>query len=145
MAKNKTAETAIPVTDFIHAFVDNAQKKADSVQLIALMSQWSGFLPKMWGPSIIGFGSYHYVYASGHSGDAPIIGFSPRKAAISLYVFAATEENKHLLNDLGKYKMAKACIYIHKLSDIHLPALEKICRATIAYIEAHHECACRDH
>ena len=84
MAKNKTAETAIPVTDFISAFEDNEQKKADSVQLMALMSQWSGFLPNMWGPSIIGFGSYHYVYASGHNGDAPIIGFSPRKAAISL-------------------------------------------------------------
>jgi len=145
MAKNKTAETAIPVTDFISAFEDNEQKKADSVQLMALMSQWSGFLPNMWGPSIIGFGSYHYVYASGHNGDAPIIGFSPRKAAISLYVFSATPQNMHLLNDLGKYNIAKACIYIHKLSDIHLPALEKICRATIAHIEAHHTCACRDH
>lgn len=145
MAKNKTAETTIAVQDFIHAFVDNEQKKADSYQLIALMSQWSGFRPKMWGPSIIGFGSYHYRYASGHGGDAPIIGFSPRKAAISLYVFSATEQNKHLLNDLGKYKMAKACIYINKLSDIHIPALEKICLATIAHIEAHHTCACRDH
>lgn len=143
MAKNKTTATEINVIDFINSYVDNEQKKADSLQLIALMSEWSGFEPKMWGPTIIGFGSYHYKYASGHEGDAPLIGFSPRKAEFSLYVFSATEENKHLLDNLGKFKMGKACIYIKKLSDINIEALKKICEATFDYLEKHHECACR--
>ncbi|MET0946408.1 MAG: DUF1801 domain-containing protein [Flavobacterium sp.] len=143
MAKNKTTETEVNVTDFINSYVDNDQKKADSFQLIELMSKWSGFEPKMWGPTIIGFGSYHYKYASGHEGDSPIIGFSPRKAEFSLYVFSPTEENKHLLDDLGKFKMAKACIYIKKLTDINIPTLETLCKTSIAYINEHHECACR--
>ncbi len=141
--KNKTTETAVNVTGFINSYVANDQKKADSFQLIKLMSTWSGFEPKMWGPTIIGFGSYHYKYASGHEGDAPIIGFSPRKAEFSLYVFSPTEENKHLLDNLGKFKMGKACIYVKKLADINIATLEKLCRATIAYINKHHECACR--
>lgn len=145
MAKNKTAETEISVSDFINSYVDNAQKKADSFQLIDLMSKLSGFQPKMWGPTIIGFGSYHYRYASGHEGDSPLIGFSPRKAAFSLYVFSPTEENKHLLDGLGKYKIGKACIYVKKLSDIDITVIEKLCLASIAYISEHHECTCKDH
>src|ERR1044071_6569032 len=135
MAKNKTTVTKVTPKDFIESFVDNDQKKAESLQLIKLMSKWSGFKPKMWGPSIIGFGSYHYKYASGHEGDAPVIGFSPRKAAFSLYVYSPTKENKHLLDDLGNFKISKACIYVKKLSDISIPALEKICKASIAYHE----------
>jgi hypothetical protein len=142
--KNKTTETEVSVIDFINSYVENDQKKADSFQLIELMSEWSGFEPKMWGPTIIGFGSYHYKYASGHEGDAPMIGFSPRKAAFSLYVYSPTEENKHLLADLGKFKMSKACIYIKKLSDINPLTLEKLCKASIAYLNEHHECACRE-
>lgn len=142
--KNKTTETELSVTDFIHSFVDDEQKKADSFKLIELMQAWSGFAPKMWGPSIIGFGSYHYKYASGHEGDAPLIGFSPRKAAFSLYVFSPIETNKHLLEGLGKYKIAKACIYIKKLGDIDIAVLEKLCNASMAYIREHHECACRE-
>lgn len=142
--KNKTTETEVNVTDFIHSFVDNEQKKADSFRLMELMQAWSGFEPKMWGPSIIGFGSYHYKYASGHEGDAPLIGFSPRKAAFSLYVFTPLESNKHLLEGLGKYKIAKACIYVNKLVDIDVEVLEKLCKATMAYIKEHHECACRE-
>lgn len=142
--KNKTTETAVNVIDFINSFVENDQKKADSFQLIELMTKWSGFEPKMWGPNIIGFGSYHYKYASGHEGDAPLIAFSPRKAAFSLYVFSPTEENKHLLEGLGKYKISKACIYIKKLSDINTNILEKLCKTSIDYINEHHECACRE-
>lgn len=145
MAKNKTTETENNVIDFINSFVDNDQKKMDSFQLIELMKKWSGFAPKMWGPSIIGFGSYHYKYASGHEGTAPLIAFSPRKAAFSLYVYSPTEENKPLLNDLGKFKIAKACIYIKKLSDINIITLEKLCKTSIAYLNEHHECACREH
>lgn len=107
------------------------------------MSEWTGFDPKMWGPTIIGFGTYHYKYASGHEGDAPLIGFSPRKAAISLYVYSQTEENKHLLEDLGKFKMGKACIYVKKLSDINISVLQKISETSIEYLNEHHECACR--
>src|SRR5262245_41057564 len=84
MAKNKTAETKVNVTDFINSFVDKDQKKQDSFRLIELMKKWSGFEPKMWGPTIIGFGTYHYKYESGHEGDMPLIGFSPRKAEFSL-------------------------------------------------------------
>lgn len=142
--KNKTSETEVSVRDFINSYVDNEQKKADSFRLIGLMQEWSGFEPKMWGPTIIGFGSYHYKYASGHEGDAPLIGFSPRKAAFSLYVFSPTAGNKHLLDELGKFRIAKACIYIKKLSDINILTLEKLCRSSIEYINEHHECACRE-
>jgi hypothetical protein len=143
MAKqNKTAETAVSVTDFIHTYVDDEQKKADSFQLIDLMSAWSGCEPKMWGPTIIGFGSYHYKYASGHEGDAPLIGFSPRKAAFSLYVYSPTEESKLLLDELGKYKMGKACIYVKKLTDINLEVLKQLSNISMAYVNEHHNCAC---
>lgn len=144
MAELKTKETNVSVVDFIHSFVDNDQKKEDSFQLVNLMEKWSGFEAKMWGPSIIGFGQYHYKYESGHEGDMPLIGFSPRKAAFSLYVYSPTDENKLLLNDLGKFKLAKACIYIKKLADINIPALEKLCKTSIAYLNEHHECACRE-
>ena len=139
MAKNKTTETEVSVPEFIQAFVDNEQKKADSFRLIELMREWSGFEPKMWGPTIIGFGSYHYTYASGHEGDMPILGFSPRKAEFSLYVFMPTEDNKHLLDDLGKFKMGKSCIYVKKLSDINIATLEKLCKTTIADLNEHPE------
>ena len=144
MGKTKTTSTNIDVTDFINSYVDSEQKKADSFRLVKLMQEWSGFEPKMWGPTIVGFGNYHYKYASGHEGDAPIIGFSPRKAAFSLYVFSATERSKKLLTELGKFKMGKACIYVKKLSDIDLTTVEKLCTATIAYLNEHHECACRE-
>ncbi|WP_299117967.1 DUF1801 domain-containing protein [uncultured Winogradskyella sp.] len=144
MAKNKTVETEKDVIEFINSYVDNDLKKADSLQLIELLTKWSGFEPKMWGPTIIGFGSYHYKYTSGHEGDAPLLGFSPRKTAFSLYVYSPTEEHKPLLDDLGKFKMGKACIYVKKLSDINIEALKKISLASIAYLNEHHECACRN-
>jgi len=144
MAKNKTTETAISVTDFINSYVENEQKKADSFRLVELMTEWSGFEAKMWGPTIIGFGRYHYKYASGHEGDAPLIGFSPRKAEFSLYVYSPVEEHKHLLENLGKFKMGKACIYVKKLADINIAALEELCKMTIAYLNTQHECGCRE-
>jgi hypothetical protein len=98
----------------------------------------------MWGPTIIGFGSYHYKYASGHEGDSPILGFSPRKAAFSLYIYSSTTESKNLLNDLGKFRMGKACIYIRRLSDINIKTLEQLSRISIAYVNEHHDCACRE-
>jgi hypothetical protein len=141
-AKNKTTETDVDVNDFINSYVDHEQKKADSFQLIELMKAWSGFEPKMWGPTIIGFGSYHYKYASGHEGDAPIIGFSPRKAEFSLYVYSPTEESKALLGDLGKFKMGKMCIYVKRLSDINVETLKKLSEISIAYVNEHPDSAC---
>ena len=129
--KTKTAETEVNVTDFINAFVDKEAKREDSFRLIGLMRQWSGFEPRMWGPTIIGFGSYHYRYASGHEGDAPLLGFSPRKAEFSLYVTCPDENQDALLANLGKYKMGKACIYFKKLDDLNLATLEKLCKATM--------------
>ncbi|HMQ07562.1 MAG TPA: DUF1801 domain-containing protein [Saprospiraceae bacterium] len=132
--KNKTTETGVSVKDFIHSFVDREEKKQDSFQLIELMRAWSGFEPKMWGPTIIGFGTYHYKYASGHEGDAPLIAFSPRKAAFSLYVVAPDHVDDHLLSQLGKFKMGKACIYFKKLDDLNLDVLEKLSKNTIQYL-----------
>lgn len=133
--KTKTTETEVSVIDFLNQFVDNEQKKQDSLQLIDLMKKWSGFEPKMWGPTMIGFGSYHYKYASGHEGDAMLIDFSPRKAEFSLYVSAPGNENKTLLEKLGKYKMGKSCIYFKKLADLDLGTLEKLSKETIRYIK----------
>ncbi len=132
--KNKTTETNVDVADFIKAYVETDQKKADSFRLLELMSKWSGYEPKMWGPAIVGFGSYHYKYASGHEGDSLIIGFSPRKPEFSLYVFSPGDDNNKLLEGLGKFKMGKACIYVKKLSDINLDVLERLCKATIRYV-----------
>jgi len=143
MAKTKTTYTGQNVADFIKSYVDNEQKKTDSFQLIKLMEAWSAEEPKMFGPSIIGFGNYHYKYASGHEGDAPIIGFSPRKTALTLYVCAETEVSKLLLPKLGKFKMSKACIYVKKLSDINLEVLKDLCLDSIKYISEHNECSCR--
>ncbi len=127
VAKTKTTQTEIDVMDFVNSYVENEQKKLDSIRLIEYMKEWSGYKPKMWGPTIIGFGSYHYKYESGHEGDAPLIGFSPRKAEFSLYVYVPTETSKSLLNDLGKFKMGKACIYVKKLSDINMDVLRGLC------------------
>lgn len=136
MAKNKTNETAANVEDFINSFADTEQKRKDSFELLELMQGITGYGPKMWGPSIVGFGSYHYKYDSGHEGDAPLIGFSPRKAAISLYVFTGLEEHKHLLNGLGKFKMGKACIYVKKLADINQDVLKELMKETISFLQS---------
>ncbi len=129
--ENKTKVTEIEVVDFINSFVYSEEKKQDSLQLIELMQKWSGFEPKMWGPTIIGFGSYHYKYATGREGDCLLIGFSPRKKEFSLYVYTPNQENEDLLNKLGKFKMGKACIYINRLIDIDLDVLKELCIATI--------------
>lgn len=135
MATNKTAQTDENVMDFINSFANTEQKKQDSYALLKLMEEASGYQAKMWGPTIIGFGSYHYKYESGHQGDAPMLGFSPRKGAISLYVFTGLPEHEHLLKDLGKFKMGKACIYVNKLSDINLEVLKKLMQASMEYLK----------
>jgi hypothetical protein len=133
MAKNKTIETTNSVADFI-SLVEKEQQRSDSLRLIELMRDISGYEPRLWGPNIIGFGSYHYKYASGHEGDAPLIGFSPRKSAMSLYIYADTKASEQLLQKLGKYKMGVACIYVKKLSDIDEHVLRQIASETIGFL-----------
>ncbi len=133
MAKNKTTYTNESVTEFLDQ-VENKQKHADSLRLITIMQQVTNEEPKMWGPSIVGFGNYSYQYASGHSGEAPVVGFSPRKAAISLYVYSGSPGQDDLLKDLGKFTMGKACIYIKKLSDINEDVLIALMRSTLSFI-----------
>lgn len=143
MAKNKTTSSPANVHDFIHSFANSEQRKKDSFELIALLQEITGEEPKIWGPSIIGFGNYHYQYASGHKGEAPVLGFSPRKAAISLYVYSDTGKSQSLLPGLGKFKMGKSCIYVNKLADISRPVLKALCAESVRYIDEHHGCSCR--
>ncbi|MDQ6529938.1 DUF1801 domain-containing protein [Flavobacterium sp. LHD-85] len=134
MAKNKTTETQNSVTDFINA-VDNEVKRNDAFELLKIIQEITGFEPKMWGPSIIGFGSYHYKYDSGHEGDAPLAGFSPRKTAMTVYFYLPEEKREALLSKLGKHTSSKACIYIKKLADIDIEILKKIILLSIEYTQ----------
>ncbi len=134
MAKNKTAETENDVTDFINQVADET-KRTDSFRLIELMQGTTGFAPKMWGASIIGFGNYHYKYASGHEGDMPLVGFSPRKAATSLYLSQCSTEKPDLLRKLGKHKAGVGCIYIKKLDDINTNVLREMVAASVDYLK----------
>lgn len=138
MAKQKTLETSKDVLVFISEYTQDEQKRADSRALLKIMEQITGCNAKMWGSSIIGFGKYQYRYSSGHRGEAPLLGFSPRKAAISLYVFTGLEKHKPLLENLGEFKMGKACIYIKKLADIDSDVLHKLMEATLNYLEKEH-------
>src|SRR5690554_6030023 len=136
MAEIKTKATDADVHDFINTFADTDQKKKDSFQLLQLMQDFTGYEPKMWGPSIIGFGQYHYQSErSSQKGDWPLVGFSPRKAAISLYVYTGSAGQDDMLKELGKFKMGKACIYVKKLSDIDQEVLKKLMKSTIAYLQ----------
>ncbi|QSW88111.1 DUF1801 domain-containing protein [Flavobacterium endoglycinae] len=134
MAKNKTTETENSVTDFINAVADET-KRNDAFELLKIIQKTTGFEPKMWGPSIIGFGSYHYIYDSGHEGDAPLVGFSPRKDAISLYLSSSFENKDELLSKFGKYKAAKSCIYIKKLADIDPEILKEMISVSVSYLQ----------
>lgn len=137
MAEIKTKQTKEDVYEFINRFANTEQKRKDSLELVKLMQSFTGHKPKMWGPSIIGFGSYHYKSdRSRQEGDWPLVGFSPRKAAISLYVYTGNPKHEYLLKDLGKYKIGKACIYIKKLSDINLDALKKMMRVSIDFVQS---------
>lgn len=135
MAKNKTEEMATSVADFINAIEDETKRK-DSFRLMELMKAQTGFEPKMWGTSIIGFGSYHYKYNSGHEGDAPLTGFSPRKDAIALYLAQEYEGKEELLQRLGKHKAAKACIYIKKMNDVNEAVLKQMIDASIGHLKS---------
>ena len=137
MAELKTKQTNADVHNFINSFADNEQKRIDSFELLNLIQDLTGFEPRMWGTTIIGFGSYHYKSErSRQEGDWPLVGFSPRKAAISLYVYTGSPEHEHLLKNLGKFKIGKACIYIKKLADINLVELKNLITETINFLES---------
>lgn len=134
MAQNKTAETETNVTDFIHTLAD-AAKQADSFRLVELFKKVTGFEPKMWGTSIVGFGSYHYKYDSGREGDAPMTGFSPRKDSFALYLMQF-EGRDQLLEKLGKHKTGKGCVYIKKMDDVDEKVLGEIITSSVNYVKA---------
>ena len=130
MAELKTKFTTASVEDFI-AGVENPKRREDAKVVAALMAEISGEPATMWGPSIIGFGRYHYRYASGHEGDAPVVEFSPRKANLVLY-FAGDEPGySERLARLGKHKAGKACVYVNRLSDLDEAVLRDLIRLTI--------------
>lgn len=128
MAENKTKPTSLSVAAFIDAIKEEG-RRADAKALVKLMQKAAGEKPKMWGPSIIGFGSYHYTYDSGREGDMPLIAFSPRKAATVLYGLSASEA---LLPKLGKHTRGKGCVYIKKLADVDQKVLEAMAAKTVA-------------
>ena len=125
MHEPKMKENERSVIAFIES-VENEKKKADAYKLLEIFEEVTGYKAKMWGTSIIGFGKYHYKYASGHEGDAPLAGFSPRKAKISLYLVYESEEREKLLENFGKHTKSKACIYINKLDDIDVNVLKDL-------------------
>lgn len=132
--KLKTKETDNSVIEFIES-VENVKKRADAYELLDLFTETSGFAAKMWGPSIIGFGSYHYTYKSGHEGDAPLVGFSPRKAKISLYLASAVSKQGELLNELGKHTTGKSCVYVNKIADIDVEVLKTLIIESINFLK----------
>jgi len=135
MAKLKTKLTDASVTDYLNA-IENEQVRQDCFVIMEIMQDATKAKPQMWGDSIIGFGTYHYVYDSGWEGDWPIISFSPRKQNITLYIMAGFEQYEELLAGLGKHTHAKSCLYIKRLSDIHLPTLVELIQASVEYMTA---------
>jgi len=125
MPENKTKATTLSVGAYIDALTDPT-RRSEAKELIKLMQRASGEKPKLWGPSIVGFGSYHYKYDSGREGDMPLISFSPRKAAIVLYSMLGHSEAKALLAKLGKHTTGKGCLYIKKLADVDRKVLETL-------------------
>jgi len=125
MAEPKTKPTNESVKDFLNEISDEA-RRADCFAVAKIMEEISGEKPKMWGPSIVGFGSYHYKYASGREGDWPMMGFSPRKKDLTLYIMMGFEKHADLMEKLGKHSTSKSCLYIKRLSDVHIPTLKKL-------------------
>jgi hypothetical protein len=130
MAENKTKATEVSVTEFIQK-VENEVKRKDSFILVDFFKLITNCEPKMWGPTIIGFDTYHYKYASGHEGDMPLAAFSPRKDSIVLYFSPDLGNRDFYLEKLGKHKSSKGCVYIKKLDDINLSVLQEMTKASI--------------
>lgn len=134
MYEPKTKETEASVIEFIEN-VENLKKREDAYKLLDIFTETTGFPAKMWGPSIIGFGSYHYKYESGHEGDAALVGFSPRKAKISLYFTTDEAIRGEFLKDLGKHTSGKSCVYINKVADIDVDVMKALINQTVTFMQ----------
>ncbi|MBC8329874.1 MAG: DUF1801 domain-containing protein [Planctomycetes bacterium] len=132
MAELKTKQHDGDVEAFLDA-VEPEQRRRDSRAVCRIMQEVTGEPPKMWGPSIVGFGSYHYVYASGREGDWMLSGFSPRKQALTLYIMSGFTRYDELMAKLGKYKTGKACLYLKKLEDVDEKVLRELIRLSVAH------------
>jgi hypothetical protein len=131
--ENKTKPTAASVEKFLD-LIDDERQKADAKVMCDLMEKLSGEKPVMWGSAIVGFGSYHYKYESGREGDSALIGFSPRKGSLVLYLVNGYDNFRPELEKLGKHKIGKACLYIKRLSDIDMEILTDIVKRSLAYM-----------
>ncbi|TYR74001.1 DUF1801 domain-containing protein [Rossellomorea vietnamensis] len=134
MYELKTKENDSSVIEFIEN-VDSEKKREDSYKLLDIFTETTGYQAKMWGPSIIGFGSYHYKYKTGHEGDAPLVGFSPRKAKISLYFATGDPDREELLEKFGKHTSGKACVYINKVADIDEEVLKDLINQSVEFLQ----------
>jgi len=139
-AENKTKPTIVSPAKFIET-VDHPQRKTDAKILLKWFSEVTGLKPKMWGPSLIGYGRYHYKYDSGREGDMLMTGFSPRKANLVFYVMPGYQYDsmKEKLDRLGKYKTGKSCLYVNKLDDIDMDVLREIVEDGVAYMRKNYE------
>ena len=137
MAKMKTTPTQASVDAYINA-VEDAQKRADCRAVAAMMAEVTGAPAQMWGPSIVGFGSYHYRYASGREGDFMETGFAARKRAITLYIMAGFSEYGDLLAKLGKHDTGKSCLYVKRLADVDQAVLREMVERSVVWIRARH-------
>lgn len=135
MAENKTKATTKSVTDFVKAIKNDTRRK-DSLRLLTFIKKITTLTPKMWGPSIIGFGSYHYKYDSGREGDGPLVAFSPRADAIALYLSSHFAHREELLQKFGEHKASKGCIYVKQLDDVNLDILKKMIANHITHIQS---------
>ena len=133
MAEPKTQKTDGSVEEFLNG-VENEKRRADSFAILELMREVTGEEPAMWGPSIVGFGSYRYQYASGREGEWPVVGFSPRKRYLTLYIVDGFDGYESLLEKLGKYRTGKSCLYINKLDDVDLRTLRELIRQSVAHV-----------
>ena len=134
MAETKTKPTGVAVDAFLDAVPDPGRRE-DAKKVRAMMERLSGEPAAMWGPSIIGFGSYHYKYESGHEGDMARIGFSPRARELVLYLLGDIPSHQALMDRLGKHKTGKCCLYIKRLSDVDETVLEELTAETLAYMD----------
>jgi hypothetical protein len=130
MKQNKTRTTDASVADHIAAIADEAQRQ-DCKTLVGLMKKITGHRPKMWGPTIVGFGSYHYRYESGREGDAPLAGFAARGREIVIYLVASSPRQPRLLAELGKHRRGKSCLYIRRLADVDVAIVEALVRDSV--------------
>lgn len=133
MAENKTRTTDKSVQAFIDS-VEDERKREDCLALVQLMQDVTGEEPRMWGDTMVGFGSYHYKYASGREGDMFLAGFSPRKQNLTLYIMAGFDEYEALLSRLGKYKTGKACLYVKSLRDVDMDVLKDMVERSVQHM-----------